>query len=1379
MAQYTDAPPGYDYVVPPRVFAPLPNSGPRLLVGDDRSLFAPERPEWTGSRTNLAMKVPSTSREDIIVPEAARRENRWKSFRGTSKAKSQADKGMMLVLHFGVIELTYHTDNKASWKPVSLKVPFLLGVILISTALVVVLQLLLIKSQRNGGIIFASDVNSLPLRTTFPYLYLPTIIAVIYGFLWNWIDLDVRRIEPFLQLAKEDGATGSESLMLHYPVDFLASVPIKAMRSRHWSVFTASLATVFVFWGITPTQSGIFATDTLNKTIEMPCLRSSSHLSLSQQANTISAKSAQSVTSIMWLNETLQPFMTRDYMLAPFGPARKLNSSYQSGNWTGTTMKYSVDVNCEIPISWVLNGRSMVNSTWGCKFPLPNPRVVSDAGNATKLFDTLYVGYYNDDGLADYYLSDGSCPRSEPSSFLIQWSKTTEPQAFNGTFAPSAEEQRQHAYVTTLYCRSSYSVQEVEATIRLPSNEVLGYRPLGNVEALPLEVFNVSNFEAAMSMGHERFRVRTDFPTTNWPSQTAFLANLPLNLAYLPKMAPFAIGASRLPLDDYLDPINLANSYQSAYRLLFARQMVDVLSRELDMESERNGQLSYETQSIILVPAFTYIVESLLLASIFFAAIILHNSGTRISKLQSDPATIAAVMALAADDSALLNKFKLLDQKSDNELELAIRNRRFRLVPVQGTALSHRLQLVDLRGNEPPETFNDELQAAHRHPARRASKSSNSSKAGIVDGVRPTELKAKLGVVFLIGQILLFSVIAALFATIQKNKGLPLPSSSRFVRQLVENYLPTAIGTFIEPFWVVLNRHLCFLQPFDEMRQGRRTDKKSLRLEYSSLPPQLTIVKAFSNGNLLLGVVCTMALLANGLAISLSGLLFEDSVQFGTPAVFQPEYSYQFNPLNGSAGPFISEDKQSLESVYIATSNRTANTSLPAWTDSQRFYFPFKADAGFMAPSQSYRARTPTISAKLACLPLSKESNFNLTGTQKGTGGQFTVPGSADLVVSLTSDQGEKVECIIRNVVANGNTTFGQPIGASAIEFFYALDGSSKSSAKDASFCREHLAAGWVRATLINGSLPANESSFANQTIITSHEETIAVCQTKLTAASADILVSADGHVQNVYSVNNSIHDVTSFLSTTPSDLIAQVHQIILSNVEGLHWHTDALPSDFLNFLVEQAINSSLHLDPENPPPSFDSIVAPFDALFSQLFATLIGRNMDRLLKPVSTDKSTILNGFTVRVTTRVFMSKAMFIIAEVILILYIGVTITLYLRRPWRILCRMPTSLGSIIAFFAASHAVNDFRGTLGMSSKELNTHMKRSNDRFGFGTFIGTDGKAHIGIEKYPFLAPLTIGSVVTRQDSKDGKRSWRLEWRSKFAQWKSGKVREGGWM
>ena len=119
-----------------------------------------------------------------------------------------------------------------NWKPTSLTTPFLASVILITIVLILTLQLLLWRSHQNGGLFFASDVNAAPIRQTFVFLYLPTIISVVYGVLWTWIDVDVRRLEPFYQLSRKAPATGIGSLLLHYPVDFLASVPIKAIKFR-------------------------------------------------------------------------------------------------------------------------------------------------------------------------------------------------------------------------------------------------------------------------------------------------------------------------------------------------------------------------------------------------------------------------------------------------------------------------------------------------------------------------------------------------------------------------------------------------------------------------------------------------------------------------------------------------------------------------------------------------------------------------------------------------------------------------------------------------------------------------------------------------------------------------------------------------------------------------------------------------------------------------------------------------------------------------------------------------------------------------------------------------------------------------------------------
>jgi hypothetical protein len=79
---------------------------------------------------------------------------------------------------------------------------------------------------------FAPKINDLPLSQTFQFLYLPTVIAVMFSIYWAWIDLEIKRMEPYYQLSKENGALGKDSLLLHYPFDFLPFVPFKACRDR-------------------------------------------------------------------------------------------------------------------------------------------------------------------------------------------------------------------------------------------------------------------------------------------------------------------------------------------------------------------------------------------------------------------------------------------------------------------------------------------------------------------------------------------------------------------------------------------------------------------------------------------------------------------------------------------------------------------------------------------------------------------------------------------------------------------------------------------------------------------------------------------------------------------------------------------------------------------------------------------------------------------------------------------------------------------------------------------------------------------------------------------------------------------------------------------
>lgn len=104
--------------------------------------------------------------------------------------------------------------------------------LLITCGFVVALEVLSQISDRDGGILFANNLDSYAVWQTFLYRYLPTIIAVTYGMIWAILDLDIKRLEPYFQLSHPEGVSGKDSIMLNYPFEFLGYVPIASFRRR-------------------------------------------------------------------------------------------------------------------------------------------------------------------------------------------------------------------------------------------------------------------------------------------------------------------------------------------------------------------------------------------------------------------------------------------------------------------------------------------------------------------------------------------------------------------------------------------------------------------------------------------------------------------------------------------------------------------------------------------------------------------------------------------------------------------------------------------------------------------------------------------------------------------------------------------------------------------------------------------------------------------------------------------------------------------------------------------------------------------------------------------------------------------------------------------
>jgi hypothetical protein len=206
----------------------------------------------------------------------------------------------------------------------------------------------------------------------------------------------------------------------------------EADTCRHWPVFWASFAVVLVTWGLVPTQAGIFNVRTVTRTTGVTFAVSTSSMPFDKQATGLTYRFSESTYGIVSLNETLPPYMARNYTLAPFKPREIQGSIVGQGTYTASTTMYTLDLECEDASHKADNSsnRPTYTSSGGCKFNetgLTGNDTIGDGAKyyqngAIKKYNAMYIGYHNA-GLADYYLSP-NCPKSENTTFFAAFSQS-------------------------------------------------------------------------------------------------------------------------------------------------------------------------------------------------------------------------------------------------------------------------------------------------------------------------------------------------------------------------------------------------------------------------------------------------------------------------------------------------------------------------------------------------------------------------------------------------------------------------------------------------------------------------------------------------------------------------------------------------------------------------------------------------------------------------------------------------------------------------------------------------------------------------------------------------------------------------------------------
>lgn len=247
--------------------------------------------------------------------------------------------------------------------------------------------------------------------------------------------------------------------------------------------------------------------------------------------------------------------------------------------------------------------------------------------------------------------------------------------------------------MTAVFCQPRYLQQSVSATVNMRNLEPVAVVPLGEKKQIAPGIFNSSTFEILATAASFGTEVRGDvLPAKTTPIYLEALSETNLGLtsgaeggSLVMPMVGLSVAVSNRPLEDLLDWKVLGKAYADAYRLMFARVMVEVLNvpknaSEPPPSFKVPGQTEILMDAVVLEPVFVYIVEGFLGVVSLSTLALLYLSITRKKNLRSNPGTIAGIMSLVADCEPLLSEYQGLDCCTLNEMKKFVGEKRYRLI---------------------------------------------------------------------------------------------------------------------------------------------------------------------------------------------------------------------------------------------------------------------------------------------------------------------------------------------------------------------------------------------------------------------------------------------------------------------------------------------------------------------------------------------------------------------------------------------------------------------------------------------------------------------------------------------------------------------------
>ncbi|KAK7430363.1 hypothetical protein QQZ08_003111 [Neonectria magnoliae] len=471
------------------------------------------------------------------TPESTTAEKKFQSYQSVKRAASEE-------------------ESSNGWKPLSLSTPILVGVTILTLLLAGAIETLAQRSKAQGDLALSPSLDDIPEYAKLSYLYVPNICA-----------------------------KAEDSIILDYQYDFVASVPFKAAKKKHWPVFFAGTAMVIVFWLLTPLQSALLGTSAVPQTEQATISTRSELRPLLEQEALLSPKILNTGYAIGWLGQPYPSFTTSKYALLPFYLEKDPAPAAVATNWTAETTKLSTELTCW-PAEQEKNGprgKASVNflNGQGCNVTVSLTQYTN--------YTMFYIGYTSS-AYSDHFLAGPYCPKTSNSThqFLAIWSTTI----------PESNATDPDFNVTALFCQPQYYKQKVLVTMVSSNLEPVedSLQATSPRELLTEKEFNSTAFEFLLANGMSQNVTVRDFPFGSVVEQHPRLNDTGLSQP-VSNMVGFALAGRDSLTADYSSPKALAKIYHDAHQHLFS-VAVDELVNNADI-SNHSASVHFSLQGVV------------------------------------------------------------------------------------------------------------------------------------------------------------------------------------------------------------------------------------------------------------------------------------------------------------------------------------------------------------------------------------------------------------------------------------------------------------------------------------------------------------------------------------------------------------------------------------------------------------------------------------------------------------------------------------------------------------------------------------------------------------------------------------------------------------